>query len=158
VDLQNETKLHRRPNIADMAHQAPPGLGNILPQGNNLRAVSLVNTSVGTVVADFGTILRITDGGSIWAVQSSGTKETLRAISLTDSNNGTVIGETGTILRTTDSGANWLPQTSGTSMNLWAVHSLTLTTVQLSAKEASFQDHRWWKQFSRQRLEAPGRR
>jgi len=66
---------------------------NPLPQGNNLRDATLVNANIGTLVGDYGTIVRTTDGGNNWSVQSSGTTETLWGVSFTDSNSGTVVGE-----------------------------------------------------------------
>src|SRR5438045_8602837 len=75
-----------------------------LPQGNNLRGASLVNANTGTVVGEYGTIVRTTDGGNSWTIQASGTTQTLWAVSFTDITNGTAVGEGGTILRTTDGG------------------------------------------------------
>src|SRR6266513_296579 len=77
---------------------------NPLPQGNNLRGVSVVNANASTLVGDYGTIVRTTDGGNNWTIQSSGTTQTLWAVSFTDSSNGTAVGEVGTILTTTDGG------------------------------------------------------
>ena len=71
---------------------------NPLPQGNNLRAASLVNANTGTLVGDYGTIVRTTDGGNNWTIQSSGTTQTLWGVSFTDATNGTAVGENGTIL------------------------------------------------------------
>ncbi|MCH7974837.1 MAG: T9SS type A sorting domain-containing protein, partial [Bacteroidetes bacterium] len=45
------------------------------------------------------TILRTTDGGANWVLQTSGTTKNLFGVSFTDSNNGTVVGDGGTILR-----------------------------------------------------------
>ena len=62
-------------------------------------------------------IVRTTDGGATWVVQTSGTTGTLWGVSFADANAGTAVGtgpEGGTILRTTDGGATWVAQTSGT--------------------------------------------
>ena len=118
----------QRSKVAHVAnHRADTSTGmqwrwqNPLPQGNNLRDATLVNANTGTLVGDYGTIVRTTDGGNNWSVQSSGTTETLWGVSFTDSNSGTVVGENGTILRTTDGGAHWMEQASGTALNLRAV-------------------------------------
>jgi len=42
---------------------------NPLPQGNNLRGASFVDANTGTVVGEYGTIVRTTDGGNKPAVQ-----------------------------------------------------------------------------------------
>src|SRR6266536_2308517 len=86
---------------------------NPLPQGNNLRGASFVDASTGTVVGEYGTIVRTTDGGNSWTIQTSGTTQTLWAVSLTDATNGTAVGGTiggSTILKTTDGGDTWVPE------------------------------------------------
>jgi photosystem II stability/assembly factor-like uncharacterized protein len=94
---------------------------NPLPQGNDLHGASFVDADTGTVVGAYGTIVRTTDGGSTWTIQSSGTTENLWAVSFTDATNGTAIGEARTILRTTDAGAHWVSQVSGTTFELRGV-------------------------------------
>src|SRR4029450_11410594 len=94
---------------------------NPLPQGNNLRGASFVDANTGTVVGDYGTIVRTTDGGNSWTIQVSGTTQNLWAVSFIDANNGAAVGEGGTILGTTDGGANWVSQTSGTTLQLRGV-------------------------------------
>ena len=64
----------------------------------------LFRSNNGTVIGSSGTILRTTNGGTTWVLQSSGTTETLNGVSFTDSDNGTVVGNGGTILRTTTGG------------------------------------------------------
>src|SRR6267378_6681144 len=94
---------------------------NPLPQGNNLRGASFVDVNTGTVVGEYGTIVRTTDGGNSWTIQASGTTQTLWAVSFTDANNGTAVGEGGTIVRTTDSGNHWVTQPSGTTLQFRGV-------------------------------------
>ena len=65
---------------------------NPLPQGNTLRGASFVDANTGTVVGDYGTIVRTTNGGNSWTVQASGTTQDLWAVSFTDANNGTACG------------------------------------------------------------------
>src|SRR6266446_357618 len=77
---------------------------NPLPQGNNLRGAAFVDANTGTVVGEYGTIVRTTDGGNSWTIQASGTTETLWAVSFTDANHGTAVGEGGVIVRTTHAG------------------------------------------------------
>src|SRR5439155_12028382 len=94
---------------------------NPLPQGNTLYGVSFTDASTGTATGDNGTIIRTTDGGNSWAIQSSGTTNTLYGVSFTDVNFGTAVGAAGTVLRTTDGGNTWLSQISGTTNGLLAV-------------------------------------
>src|SRR5689334_7802585 len=94
---------------------------NPLPQGNNLRGVSFVDATTGTVVGEYGTIVRTTDGGSSWTIQTSGTTQTLWDVTFADVNNGTAVGEDGTIVGTTDGGDHWVTQTSGTTFQLRGV-------------------------------------
>src|SRR5205807_4289686 len=94
---------------------------NPLPQGNTLYGASFTDNNTGTATGDNGTIIRTTDGGNSWAIQSSGTTNTLYAVSFTDADHGTAVGGGGTIVKTTDGGNNWISQTSGTTNGLLAV-------------------------------------
>ena len=51
-----------------------------LPQGNDLSKVKMVSSTTGFVVGEYGTILKTTDGGTTWAIQSSGTTNNLNDI------------------------------------------------------------------------------
>ena len=94
---------------------------NPLPQGNNLNSVFFTDANKGTAVGLSGTILRTTNGGASWAIQSSGTTMPLYGSWFTDANTGTLVGSSDTILRTTDGGASWAIQSSGTTNNLYGV-------------------------------------
>src|SRR5437762_3917961 len=94
---------------------------NPLPQGNNLRGASFVDANNGTVVGEYGMIVRTTSGGNSWTIQASGTTQTLWAVSFTDENHGTAVGEGGVIVGTTDGGDHWVTQPSGTTFQLRGV-------------------------------------
>jgi photosystem II stability/assembly factor-like uncharacterized protein len=96
----------------------PQGLG---PTNQDLSDVCFIDTYTGTAVGTAGTIIRTTDGGTTWEIQSSGTANSLSGVSFTDANNGTAIGQSGTIVRTTDGGTTWVSQASGTTNNLYGV-------------------------------------
>jgi hypothetical protein len=70
-----------------------------------LNSVSFPHSHVGTVVGDFGTILRTTDGGITWSPQVSGTTLDLNSVCFIDSSSGTAVGDGGTIIHTTDGGS-----------------------------------------------------
>jgi photosystem II stability/assembly factor-like uncharacterized protein len=72
------------------------------------------------VVVGVGTILRTTNGGTIWTSQLGGNN--LLGVFFIDSNTGTTVGEDGTILRTTNGGADWTIQTSRTMCPLNGVY------------------------------------
>src|SRR5207249_962241 len=89
-----------------------------LPQGNPLYAVALPDAINGIAVGEDATILRTTDGGAHWALQTSGYEGAgvqLFAVSLTDASHGTAIGSNfffsgggnAVVLRTTDGGSTW---------------------------------------------------
>ena len=94
---------------------------NPLPQGNDLNSVFFTDANTGTAVGSCGVILRTTNGGTSWAIQSSGTTMPLYGSWFTDANTGTLVGSSDTILRTTDGGASWAIQSSGTTNNLYGV-------------------------------------
>jgi hypothetical protein len=80
-----------------------------------LSGVSFTDANNGTAVGFFGTILRTTNGGTTWTLQSNGTTEWLFGVSFTDANNGTAVGAEGRIFRTTNGGIYWASQSSGTT-------------------------------------------
>jgi photosystem II stability/assembly factor-like uncharacterized protein len=94
---------------------------NPLPQGNTLRGVHAVNTNLVFTVGDAGTVMKTTNGGSTWAVQSSGTLVNLNGVWFVDAGKGFAVGDSGTILRTTDGGTAWVPQSTGTTDPFYAV-------------------------------------
>jgi hypothetical protein len=55
-----------------------------VPQGNDVRALSVLDSDTITAVSDSGTILRTTDGGTTWMRQTSGTTVGLRGVSFVD--------------------------------------------------------------------------
>ncbi|MCB9089898.1 MAG: Ig-like domain-containing protein [Calditrichae bacterium] len=95
---------------------------NPLPQGNYLSDVCFTDVNTGVAVGYLGTILRTSDGGDTWTIQSSGTTENLLGVFFTDTNNGTVVGRFGTILRTTNGGITWVSQSSGVTIHLRDVY------------------------------------
>jgi photosystem II stability/assembly factor-like uncharacterized protein len=82
-----------------------------------------VDTLVGYVVGEAGTILKTANGGLSWSPQVSTTIVDLEAVHFpADDQTGFVVGDFGIILRTTDGGANWIPMVTGTTTNLRGVH------------------------------------
>ena len=89
-----------------------------LPQGNPLYAVALPDGINGIAVGEDATILRTTDGGAHWTIQTSGyegARVELFAVSFTDASHGTAVGSNfffsgggnAVVLRTTDGGGTW---------------------------------------------------
>jgi hypothetical protein len=97
-----------------------------------------VDANTGTVVGEYGAIVRTTDGGSSWTIQVSGTTQTLWAVSFTDVNNGTAVGEGGTILRTTDVATFGSANQAEQLFSFGEFRSATLIMERLSAKAAPF--------------------
>ena len=96
---------------------------NPLPQGNILCGVCFSDSTTGYSVGDAGTILKTTDGGSQWSIQSSGTTNRLQSVHFPmDAMTGYAAGVGGTLLKTMDGGTNWTRQTSGTTNGLYSVH------------------------------------
>lgn len=80
---------------------------------NNLNGGYLLDSGVGFVVGDAGTILKTTDAGMTWSPLTSGTMNALYDVYFFDATQGVAVGELGLILRTTDGGAGWQGVTSG---------------------------------------------
>jgi len=93
---------------------------------NNLRAVSYISPNVISIVGEFGTIIKSTNGGLNWFFQSSNTAEHLYSVDFKDENYGIAVGRNGIILKTTNGGINWIVQNSGTTNALNCVSCLNL--------------------------------
>lgn len=74
---------------------------------DELYSVHLNRSGTGSVVGNFGRILRTLDSGRSWAEQKSGTTKPLTAVSFSDDHHGVVAGGGGTVLRTTNGGQSW---------------------------------------------------
>ena len=77
------------------------------PTTNDLYAVSFADSMVGTAVGANGTIIRTTDGGLHWFLQSSDFQKTLHDMKMTDALTAIAVGDSATILRSTDGGVIW---------------------------------------------------
>ena len=88
---------------------------------NNLNGGYLLDSGVGFVVGDAGTILKTTDAGMTWSPLTSGTTNALYDVYFFDATQGVAVGEQGLILRTTDGGAGWQGVTSGVTDTLRSV-------------------------------------
>jgi photosystem II stability/assembly factor-like uncharacterized protein len=88
---------------------------------NNLNGAYLLDSGVGFVVGDSGTILKTTDAGMTWSPLTSGTTNALHGVYFFDATQGVAVGEQGLILRTTDSGTGWQGVNSGVTDTLRSV-------------------------------------
>src|SRR4030095_8340903 len=69
---------------------------------NNLNGAYLLDSGIGFVVGDAGTILKSTDAGATWEPLTSGITNALHDVYFFDATQGVAVGERGRILRTTD--------------------------------------------------------
>ena len=74
---------------------------------NNLTCIKFVNNLTGFTSGMNGTILKTTNKGISWAVQTSGTSEWLHSLFFISETTGIAVGDGGVILRTTNGGSNW---------------------------------------------------
>ncbi|MGA2625367.1 MAG: YCF48-related protein [Bacteroidota bacterium] len=83
---------------------------NPLPQGNNLFGIVAFDTLRAIGVGSAGTIIRTTDGGGTWQIQSevANVGGSLRSVFFPDNVDGWAVGDSGIFLRTIDGGASWL--------------------------------------------------
>jgi photosystem II stability/assembly factor-like uncharacterized protein len=88
---------------------------------NNLNGAYLLDSGVGFVAGDAGTILKTTDAGMTWSPLTSGTTNALHDVYFFDATQGIAVGEQGLILRTTDGGTGWQDVTSGVTDTLRSV-------------------------------------
>ena len=96
---------------------------------NNLSRGYLLDSGVGFVVGDAGTIVKTTDAGMTWSLLTSGTTNALYDVYFFGAAQGVAVGEQGLILRTTDGGAGWQGVTSGVTDALRAVSFSGVTGI-----------------------------
>jgi photosystem II stability/assembly factor-like uncharacterized protein len=88
---------------------------------NNLNGAYLLDSGVGFVVGDGGTIVKTTDAGMTWSPLTSGTMNALHDVYFFDATQGVAVGAQGRVLRTTDGGAGWQRVASGVTDTLRSV-------------------------------------
>ena len=111
-----------------------PALPQLLPeqlaQISNFKSVYFVDDKLGWLVGDNGTVLKTSDGGRSWKIQSSRVPDTLSSVQFLDSQHGFAVGNNGTILETIDGGDRWQLISRGSTRllvsyitaNLYSVH------------------------------------
>lgn len=68
-----------------------------------------------------GTILKTTNGGTDWTVQSVGINADLYEVHFIDTNTGWAVGDSGTIVHTVNGGETWTVQDAETNLNFKSV-------------------------------------
>lgn len=92
------------------------------PQGNNLRDIYVFNDDTAIAVGDFSTIIKTTDGGNTWNVQSNvSPSQILYSVQFLDANNGWA-GGGNYLLKTNDGGESWTQVNRDTAYGIFAVH------------------------------------
>src|SRR5262245_13085880 len=91
------------------AQQTPWQWVNPLPQGNLINGMWAYNQDTVIAVAELGSIIRTTNGGTTWQVQQTagGTSDQLFAVQYVSSSEVYAIGESGRALKSTDAGSTW---------------------------------------------------
>jgi hypothetical protein len=82
------------------------------------------DASTGWAVAGYlggETIIKTTNGGSTWFIQSSGDNRYLRDCFVINSNKAFAVGQGGKLIMTTNGGDNWVVQVTGSGIELWSI-------------------------------------
>ena len=80
--------------------------------------ICFVGNDTGWACGSEGILLKSTDGGITWGIESSGTGNDLHSIWFTSAMVGYVVGDGGTILKTATAGAGWQTKNSYTTQSL----------------------------------------
>ena len=86
-----------------------------------LRGVEAIDVNTMIAVGEMGTVLKTTDGGTIWEVQQSGVTTALNKVAFIEGDVGVAVGDEGTIIRTTNGGRTWTPLSSSVTSSLQGV-------------------------------------
>jgi photosystem II stability/assembly factor-like uncharacterized protein len=118
-----DNKIHVDDDV--LAAQSGRGTTQIgkgtLPVTEDILGVYFLDDETGYVVGYNGLIVKITDGGTNWDYQSSGTKYRLEDVEFVNYSIGYAVGDRGTIVKTVDGGATWMPLMSGTNKTIYDV-------------------------------------
>jgi photosystem II stability/assembly factor-like uncharacterized protein len=87
----------------------------------NLRQIAFYNQNTGWIAGDGGTVLKTTNGGTLWFPLNTGISQDLYAITCSDSLTVIACGTGGMIIRSTNSGADWTMGASGTGSTLRSI-------------------------------------
>lgn len=103
---------------------------NPLPQGNLINGMWAVNKDTAVAVAEHGTVIRTSNGGTTWQVGQTvgGTIEQILATQFVNASVGWAVGESGRIVKSTDGGFTWSVQTTPTIRDLYALSFVSTTT------------------------------
>lgn len=87
------------------------------------------------------TVLRTTDGGAAWVVQSTFDELFLHAIEFVDATRGCIGGDQGKLFRTTNAGVNWIPATVDSALFAqWPVRNFEFHTSTYGVATGGFYD------------------
>lgn len=101
-DIESETGTADETAPSDNGPPVPAVMGQ-------LRSIAVAG-EFGCAAGEHGIIVRTSDGGETWRVQSSPTDRNLESIAVSNSTTGWIVGDEGTILGTVDGGAHWFRQ------------------------------------------------
>ena len=113
-----------------LAQQSVWQLVNPSPQGNLLTGIWAFNQNSALAVGANGTIIKTSNGGITWDVETmvSGVTGKLLSTQFVSSSIGWAVGEQGVVLKTTDTGDTWLLQEISTASDLYAVNFISPDT------------------------------
>ncbi|MBK8553306.1 MAG: hypothetical protein IPL53_20500 [Ignavibacteria bacterium] len=101
---------------------------NPLPQGNILFGSYYLSSNTGWACGDGGTIIKTTDSGNNWVINTTQTKQSIRSVFFVNENTGFACGLYGTVLKSTNGGNIWDKVVLNTTGNLFSVRFLNSTT------------------------------
>ena len=95
----------------------------------NLNDVFCITADTVMVVGDNGTILRTTNGGTLWSPVTSPATGNLHRVEFADTQTGYAVGDNGTVLKSTDAGHTWQSLNTGTGESLLALSCISNDTI-----------------------------
>jgi photosystem II stability/assembly factor-like uncharacterized protein len=102
---------------------AQPGWFPLQSASNsNLYSIYFINVNTGYITGDLGNILRTTDGGASWNIQTITPNVPLNSVFFADANTGYICGVNGLMVKTINGGLNWVNQQSNTQRWLNSVY------------------------------------
>lgn len=109
---------------------------NSIPTSQTLNDIHVFDENTTIAVGEAGTIIKTTDGGTSWILQTSGTNTELYSVYFIDSNTGWTVGSGGgTILKTTNGGTSWTLQGSQNYDPLYSIFFISSATGWIAGED-----------------------
>ncbi len=99
----------------------------ILPSKGRINRFHFIDTSIGWLAGNHGTVAKTADGGGLWTYTDPGVTHDFNAVYARSGMEAWIAGNGGKVYRTVDGGITWEDRSPNTAGNLMAIHFISAT-------------------------------